>query len=489
MKFNPVSRRHFLQGLGGQVLAVPLLPSLLPRSAMAASTVQPRFISVVSNYGQVDKYWYPTQDPSVKVAENVYMSKLTDISGPMSLVLGSHFDQLRSKLTLIRGLNSMDGHGHNRHYPLTGTVAEMPGDIGVNLPPRFPYSIDSVMAESNTVYPTEPRIRHLRLAPNIYPFVNAFSWNKVNGVAQSLPYEWNTQVIFQRIFGEGNSSKSSATDLSRILNATFGDYDKIAKGTAIGSEDKLRLTNFMDFISDISRKLNFFTPVSCAQAPIVPSDYLPVNAEQLHTTNIDMVVAALACGITRVVTLWNYHWESNLNADKSTFHGHSHMWNHGDLTNPSAQNYIAYNTWIGKRVSELMSKLDSFTDPDGKTALDNSIVFWTNEMGNSQTHSCSGMPILVGGSAGGRLRTNLYMDYRMRPFLLGPGDNYHYGRPYNEMLVTLLQGMGLTPSEYHRGGYTGFGGSYGDRLLQSEKTIMAPFISGAKDNPLPYYFV
>ena len=35
MKWCTISRRHFLQGLGKASLALPLLPSLLPREARA----------------------------------------------------------------------------------------------------------------------------------------------------------------------------------------------------------------------------------------------------------------------------------------------------------------------------------------------------------------------------------------------------------------------------------------------------------------------
>ena len=65
MKYNPLSRRMFLQGLaagGGYVgFGIPLLPSLVPRRAEAqAMTVPPRFMAFSSqNGGIATPDWYP----------------------------------------------------------------------------------------------------------------------------------------------------------------------------------------------------------------------------------------------------------------------------------------------------------------------------------------------------------------------------------------------------------------------------------------------
>ncbi|MBX9766905.1 MAG: DUF1552 domain-containing protein [Bdellovibrionales bacterium] len=485
MKYDPISRRHFLQGVGS-ALAIPLLPSLLPEYARAqATTIPPRFVSMTSYYGQLARFFYPTADPVTMALPNVYATDLASITGPVSQVIGSQFDSLRTKFSVIRGLSTMDTHGHNRHFPLTGGMGTVLGDDGLNLPPRFPYSIDNVMAESAKIYPTEPRIRNLRLSPNIYPFSSGFSWNKVNGVVQSYPHHWNAKSAYQTIFGSGVSAKSPASSLARTLNSVFEDFSKVVNGNAIGSGDKLRLQNYMDHISDTSTRLASYTALVCAQNPTIVD---PSTADLLYTNFIDMIVASLACNVTRIVTVNVDHFMSDLAILKSTFHGYSHEMNNSlDQSHFPNQQFLNYSVWIGKRVLELMTKLDALAEPNGKTILDNSIVFWTNELGDGAKHTSGGIPILVGGSAGGKLRAGQYIDFRSRPFLYAPGDAYHYGRPYNEILITFLQAMGLSPADYQREGRQGFG-IYGDRLSSEEKLQMANFISGPKDNPLPHFY-
>src|SRR5262245_2242604 len=47
MKWNPITRRHFLEGPGKAALILPFLPSLLPRSAKAQTTPrQKSFIGI-----------------------------------------------------------------------------------------------------------------------------------------------------------------------------------------------------------------------------------------------------------------------------------------------------------------------------------------------------------------------------------------------------------------------------------------------------------
>src|SRR5690606_1298224 len=55
------TRRHFLRGAGGAMLALPFLDSLLPRGATAqASTAPKRFIVLKTFSTQLVKKWYPS---------------------------------------------------------------------------------------------------------------------------------------------------------------------------------------------------------------------------------------------------------------------------------------------------------------------------------------------------------------------------------------------------------------------------------------------
>lgn len=65
------------------------------------------------------------------------------------------------------------------------------------------------------------------------------------------------------------------------------------------------------------------------------------------------------------------------------------------------------------------------------------------------------MPTVMFGSAGGKLTTGNFVSYWNEagtkvPTVVG-------GRPYNQLLVTLLQSMGLEVGDYERPGQPGYG--------------------------------
>jgi hypothetical protein len=77
--------------------------------------------------------------------------------------------------------------------------------------------------------------------------------------------------------------------------------------------------------------------------------------------------------------------------------------------------------------------------------------------------------MIAAGCAGGFLQTGQYVDYRnLQQQAHAPGaDNAvtsHVGLVYNQWLGTVLQAMGLTPSEYESGSH----GGYGHLLLSTE---------------------
>jgi len=61
------------------------------------------------------------------------------------------------------------------------------------------------------------------------------------------------------------------------------------------------------------------------------------------------------------------------------------------------------------------------------------------------------------GSAGGRLKTGLHVNYQNEMKVSNGFAGIPSGRPYNRLLVTLLQAMGLAPADYEAPGQKGYG--------------------------------
>jgi hypothetical protein len=183
---------------------------------------------------------------------------------------------------------------------------------------------------------------------------------------------------------------------------------------------------------------------------------------------LDLIVAALVCDRTRIVTIGvhkalgpgpdpndtalhgHYHSED---ASGGTWHGLAH-----DFGNENSRRMLAgINRWIAEELfAKLVTKLE-VAEGDG-TLLDSSLVYWGNELGFN--HIAYSVPCLLAGSAGGFIKPGRYLDYidwDGHAYFSQEDGNVIRGIPHNRFLVTVLQAMGLSPADYERGGQPGYG--------------------------------
>ena len=82
-----------------------------------------------------------------------------------------------------------------------------------------------------------------------------------------------------------------------------------------------------------------------------------------------------------------------------------------------------------------------------------------------ETHGSVSIPVVTFGSAAGRMKTGMLVDYRRMgntasQFDPGAGGKQTLGMLYSQWLATVLQAMGVPPSEFERWGTKGYGYPY-----------------------------
>jgi hypothetical protein len=194
-----------------------------------------------------------------------------------------------------------------------------------------------------------------------------------------------------------------------------------------------------------------------------PGQLSESDFDVLHRNASDITVAALLCDSTRVVAYHCYQGSPS-DYDEETFHA----WAHDD-----ASKHAPMQNWRYRQLATLLSTMDSFVESNGRSLLDNCVVYAGNELsdpGHGGNHLKS-MPVITAGSAGGQLVTGQYIDFG--------------GRLLNSLLITLFAVMGLQPADYERNGVPGFGDYQG---RESER--YAAYVSNtARRSPLPYLHV
>lgn len=472
------SRRMFLQGSGGLMLAAPTLTSLLPRRAEAHTQVHlpVRYVQWVTNHGQQSNLWWPKinmkGEPEVQVngtpvpgVKAKLLSELQDMN-KMSTMLGAangFDDAVRAKMTILGGLDVLTEKKF--HNSCSSTCATSPSQEN-HKPDKFPYSVDAVMEKSTEVYPTPSKVTALRMTPGVNW---SYKWGSYSWHGQNLPAKDKSSVILGEDFAGVSTKPTTTLDPAvtqriKLTNRVIEDYRSTSKNTRLSTTDRNILSTYMDLMADIERRLDV-KPAACEVPNLVNE---AGNFDLLHDNFTDLTVAALLCGITRIAA---YHCfqSSPTYYDEESHHGWAHMSVESTNTKP----HVDMMTWRTKQLAKLVTKMNAITEGNGKTLLDNSLVYQANELSNPGhgAQHLENMPLCTFGSAGGHLRTGEYI--------------YFSSRPVNNLLVTFFNVMGMAPADYERGS-VGFG-TYNGGVNMSRYT--AYLSDSEKRKPLPYYYL
>lgn len=482
MSGNGIPRRMFLKGVGGYSLAIPFLPSLLPFSAKAADAPPPmRFAMILGKYGRDMSQWYPALADSALEAKDggVLVKKFSDIPKPVSYCIGDAFNPILGKISLLRGLDTQSTQGnHNASLPTTGSSID-PSTIA-----GFGYSIDCVLEESTKFYPSLPVLGAFRTCPDIqqplHEFVS-FSYTSKTVTGQLLTPEWNPRDVYGRLLDPSavQATNSKNTRIRNVTDLVLENFKQVMSGGKISSDDKFRLDSYMSHLSDVHKQLGV-TAAVCAQAANPGS---PTVLSEVHKAMIKLEVAALACGVSKIVMHSIAH---NGDVLDPMWHQYAHGGEYA--VNPATgRSYLSeYCKWHMDLVAYFLNQLDQIPEANG-TLLDNTLFISGNEDGTG-SHEHLDLPVLVAGGQG-KLRTGYFMDFRPRPFFTLISREkavIQAGRPYNSMLITAFRALGLNAEDYQKFGQQGFG-RY-DKPFVNAGSYYNQFLGAKTNDPLPFLF-
>ena len=346
-------------------------------------------------------------------------------------------------------------------------------------------TIDQVLAYSPKFYPTTPGLRSLHITQGV---TNSMSYSDLGikgGAVQQLTARTNPRDAFNDVFGNmmgggggtggAGGSSGPAPDRDRLLvDRVHQDYLTLRASPRLSAADKQLVDQYVNLVAELQAKLMPTQVMSCTR-PAAPASMAnntktdPTDISTKWSLFLDIVTAAIMCDQTRIVTIGvhkslgpgpdstdptlvgHYHSED---ASGGTWHGLAH-----DFANANSRRMLqGINSWIAANVfAALLAKLD-VAEAGGKTYLDNSLVYWGNELGFN--HIAYSVPCIIAGSAGGFIKPGRYLDYidwTGKAYFAQENGNVIKGIPHNRLLVTLLQAMGLSPADYERDGKPGYG--------------------------------
>ena len=473
-----ITRRQMLLGTGGVMLALPILPSLLEKTAYGQAptyTRKPRLYWLCTDHGAAfESSMFPSASlasnrlavfPDHEMGSGALTSTVSGDNRVVSPILSgstSRFTEaLLGKMNVLYGLDVPFYIAHNTGLHL-GNYARNDGNGGdgtaVQGDPRP--TIDQVMAWSSNFYGDLSSIRERSMVMSSRPV----SWNysdptKRGGTIDNVRGYDSSRALFDKIFVAPDTGPAPRP---LIVDRVLESYKMLRNGNKrLSAADKQRLDDHMARIAELERKLT--AGASCGDV------MKPTDEAQNHNGNSekdaiaygrlwnDVVTAAFVCGTSRIGVLGYGSTDKFVDYGGDWHQEVAHQWQLADKQELIKQSYQQVFEGI---FLDLAAKLDIEEAP-GMTYLDNSLLVWSQECGMS-THDSVTIPVITFGSAAGFFKTGQLADFRRignasSTFDPMGGTKQYLGLLYNQWLATVLQAMGVPPSDFERWGHKGYG--------------------------------
>lgn len=328
--------------------------------------------------------------------------------------LARGLEGFESKVSVLSGFDTpVNGQTNHPHYSppmvtLTGHAPTSPNDI-----PRATFDV-----EIANVIGTATRFRQLDITAD----GRGQAWSAQSAGTPS-PTESSPIALYRRVFGSdfqiGGSGTFVPDPAVMVRKSVLSSVLEQAKSLEqeLGSHDRQRLDQYFTSIRQLENQLD----VLLQEPPDLPACFLPEspgreNLAQLithvvetHDLFADLLTIALACDQTRVfnVNLWRIFTDVRFEGESVGYH----QLTHDEFVDPAlgyqpkSQRFLlqAMDCW-----KHLLTQLDSIEEGDG-TLLDHTAVFAHSGTEFPKDHGTKNIPMLIAGSAGGKLRTGVHV--------------------------------------------------------------------------------
>ena len=414
------TRRRALQALAAIPFAAPLGRAF---AATDSGTTPPkRLVLLMQNNGTQQANFWPDANLSSPILDALFTGADGSDNG------------LRAKSNIIKGMsipfdqNGTNGNQHDMGFARMFTGQRLLSKAGC--PWGGGASIDQILADEWSTDSLTLAVLASNYEPHTKPgFDHRRSFCYVGPATLKYPLVDPVRV-YTKLFGSSIGAGAGADVRQRllarksVLDAVLGNLNEVAG--RLGSDDGHKLDYHLTAIRDVEARLTTTLAgqqAMCGQMPARPDDVLALDrgaettvdayVPQLVNDMIDLGAVALACGLTRIMTLqlgycggkWSFAWKGiNMNCHDDV----AHLDTSDEGSSPeNTARVVAMNQFYATCVGRLATALDAVPEAGG-TLLDSTLVVWANEEGRGD-HNQDNVPVVLLGlggrglPAGGRL--------------------------------------------------------------------------------------
>jgi hypothetical protein len=422
----------FLRGVG-TTLALPLLDSMVP-ALSAGSRPIVRLGFIYHPTGAIQKRWTPEAEgagfefsPSLKSLEpfREHVNVLTGLAQVQARALG----------------DGPGDHAREGAVWLTGVHPKKTEGVGI----RSGVSVDQIAAKHFGEFTQLASLELGTEAPSLAggcdsgyscAYTNTVSWRTPTS---PLPVEMNPRVVFERLFGEGESNDPAAraaalNERRSILDYVSGSIDRLQ--TRLGPGDRNKLSEYLDSIRDLERRIQKTEQQNAARKSPMPvmerPSSIPDTFEEHCKLMFDLQVMAYRTDMTRVISFMLARAGSNRAYPSIGIADGHHSLTHHQNDAEKVEKVAKIDAHLVDMVGYYLGRLKATPDGDG-TLLDHIAIVYGSGTGDGNAHTHHDLPTILAGGAAGQIKGGRHIKYAK-------------DTPLNNLFLNLMDKAGL-PSE------------------------------------------
>jgi hypothetical protein len=428
------TRREFLRDIGVSAAALPFVTNLPCLASPAQNRRKQRIIIVFSPDGIVKKNFWSDEE-----GENFTFKEILKPLEPFknrTLLLNGVSDRVRG-----------DGDNHMRGIGCLLTGIELfPGNIqgGSDTPAGWSSGL-SIDQEIKNYLQKSPstRTRFGSLEFGVMVPERADTWTRMSysGPNQPVSPIDNPYQMFNKLYGRAKDEES----LRSVLDDLREDLLKVR--TKVSAEDRRILEEHTALVRDMEKDLQNASKKKMTHAvPVLEPGVRADNDRmpELSKMQIDLLVNSFVGDFTRVAT---FQYTNSVGQARMRWLGiqeGQHDLSHEPNSNADAQDKLTrINKWYCSEIAYLAKRLADTPEPGGQgSLLDNTLILWTNELGEGNSHTLHDIPFVLIGNG---------LDFKM-------GRSLKFAHvPHNRLLLSLAHGFGHRIQKFGNGDFCGQG--------------------------------
>jgi hypothetical protein len=379
-----LSRRNLVKSAGAGLILSPFYNLLRPKPAFAAPGRAKRLL--IFHTEPTDTH---TWNPKNVTGESSF--GFPDMLAALA--------EIKQNVVLIDGLSpKQGGDGHFSPHALTGVGREGRADKGI-------ISIEQYIGDQLEKTADKRPIKSLLLGTGAGSEAVFYrNSSRLTTIASPLS-AYNT--VFSNVGTSPGTSPSVLLQRRKsILDVVKEDVGELEG--ALGAAEKQKLELHLESIRQFEMRIasNMAKGESSCTKSAAPTDDLSSVAKKTlaDMAHLDLIVNAFACDITRLGAL---QWGNSHTWQFDTPTGLRNELHMGIIHVQKTAEDVKIENWLAAQFVAVAKKLQSIQEPDGSgTLFDNTIMIWTRDFGDADSHDSHNMKFVLAQGTGGYLKTN-----------------------------------------------------------------------------------